>query len=79
MGIEKKIGVIGVELQKTKVPAYKVLRCAYPTCFAEAKVTVSGSPFCRKHGDMAGFFLWIATQIRMKEDNVTKSGLIIPK
>jgi len=66
-------------MEEKTVPVLRVPKCAYLKCYGEGKIAVSGQPFCRKHAEWADFFLWIATQIRMKEENVTKSGLIIPK
>jgi hypothetical protein len=72
----------GVKVEEKKnepVPVFKVTHCAYPKCYGDAKIVVSGTPFCRKHSEMADFFLWIAGQIRVKDSNITKSGLILPK
>jgi hypothetical protein len=65
--------------EKPKVQIYKVPHCAFPKCYGDGKIVVSGSPFCRKHAEWAEFFLWIATQIKMKDPNVRDSGLLIPK
>jgi hypothetical protein len=62
-----------------EIPVFRVPRCAFPKCSADGKVSVSGAAFCRKHAEMAEFFLWIATQIKVKDPNVTDSGLILPK
>ena len=60
---------------------FQIRHCAFPDCYGEAKVQVSALYFCRRHAEFARFFLWVAGQIRVKEEesNVTKSGLIIPK
>jgi hypothetical protein len=74
--------VVMVEAKKDEPGVYQVKHCAFPECYAEAKEPVGPMFFCRKHAEMAKFFLWIAGKIRVKEpdeDIITKSGIILPK
>jgi hypothetical protein len=71
--------VVMISNKKDDAPIFKQIHCAFPKCYADYRVVVSGTPFCRKHAEMAEFFLWIASRIKMKDPNVTDSGLVIPK
>jgi len=54
-------------------------KCTYPGCQGNIVPGKTIDGLCIKHTDLLQFFAWCLENIKIKQDNVTKSGLILPK
>lgn len=50
--------------------------CAFSGCGGWAHGSKTG--LCRKHQEMARFFVWMLDNIKISDENRTKSGIILP-
>jgi hypothetical protein len=51
--------------------------CKFPECAGFDKGGKYG--LCRKHEEMMKFFIWMLENIKVQDEQKTKSGLILPK
>lgn len=54
-------------------------KCSFPSCDGNYNPQRTGKiPLCVRHCEMMKFFLWMMENVKIKDEQKAKSGLILP-
>ena len=65
--------------EEQQANVFRVPICSVPECGRDAiRFSDESGNLCAKHWDMLNFLTWALQNVKIKSENETKSGLIIP-